>query len=301
MTVTLAPVTRDNVRAICEMKLAQDQVQLVAPPAFTVAEGHYEPGSLLRAICVEGEPVGVLLVELEGVVPNLVRFMVDRERQRRGVGARALGLLVDELAALGHDTVETSFVPLAGGAGGFWRAQGFRDPGRVRHGEPVHVRGPRVVRLADPGEPEAVAVLAGYWRDIVGRYFGREATDADVADAFRDYPSDHLAALGGLFLLARDEHGPVGSAGLRWRDDGDAELARMAVLPRGRHRGWGRRLLAVAEEQAREHGSPAIRLEVRGDLVEAQALYAECGYVEVPAFSDAKHADVWFRKALSSR
>jgi len=40
MTVTLAPVTRDNVRAICEMKLAQDQVQLVAPPAFTVAEGH---------------------------------------------------------------------------------------------------------------------------------------------------------------------------------------------------------------------------------------------------------------------
>jgi diamine N-acetyltransferase len=43
----LAPVTRENVRAVCELRLADGQERLVAPAAFTVAEGHFEPGALL--------------------------------------------------------------------------------------------------------------------------------------------------------------------------------------------------------------------------------------------------------------
>jgi diamine N-acetyltransferase len=135
--VSLEPVSRENVRAVCELRLAEEQSHLVAPAAYTVAQGHYEPGALLRAICVDGEPVGVLLVELESGTPYLVRFMIDAGHQRKHFGLRAVELLVDELRAAGWNTLETTFVPAAGGAEGFWRRCGFEDTGRELHGEPL--------------------------------------------------------------------------------------------------------------------------------------------------------------------
>ncbi len=133
-------MTRENVRAVCELELADDQRDLVAPAAYTVAECHYEPGAILRAVYLGERPVGVLGVEVETGTPYLVRFMVDAAHQRRGIGRRAVALLIEELAAAGWHTLETSFVPAAGGAEGFWRRCGFEDTGRRLHGEPVFDR-----------------------------------------------------------------------------------------------------------------------------------------------------------------
>jgi diamine N-acetyltransferase len=138
--VTLRPVTRENVRAVCELRLGPGQDRLVAPASFTVAEGHYEPGALLRAIYRGDEPAGVLLVELESGTPYLVRFMVDAGHQGRGTGRRAVALLEQELREAGWSTLETSFQPAEGGAEGFWRRCGFADTGRRLHGEPVFAR-----------------------------------------------------------------------------------------------------------------------------------------------------------------
>ena len=139
-TVSLRPVTRENVRAICDLELAEDQRRLVAPAAYTVAEGNYEPDALLRAIYRGERPVGVLLVELESGTPYLVRFMVGAGHQRRGVGRRAVELLLDELGAGGWSALETSHFPGPEGPAGFWRRCGFRPTGRELHGEPVLVR-----------------------------------------------------------------------------------------------------------------------------------------------------------------
>lgn len=138
--VSLRPVTRENVRAVCELELADHQHRLVAPASFTVAEGHYEPGALLRAIYSGEEPAGVLLVEVETGTPYLVRFMVDAARQRQGIGRQAVELLVEELREQGWTSLETSFLPVEDGAQGFWRRCGFTDTGRTIHGEPVFVR-----------------------------------------------------------------------------------------------------------------------------------------------------------------
>jgi diamine N-acetyltransferase len=140
MTVSLQPVSRANVRAVCGLRLADHQLDLVAPAAYTVAEGHYEPGALLRAVYLDKEPVGVLLVEVESGTPYLVRFMIDAAHQRQGVGRRAVELLVEELRGAGWSSVETSFVPVDDGAEGFWRRCGFEDTGHTRHGEPVFSR-----------------------------------------------------------------------------------------------------------------------------------------------------------------
>lgn len=140
MPVSLMPLSRENVRAVCELRLAEDQRHLVAPAAYTVAEGNYEPGALLRAIYHDDTPVGVLLVEVENGTPHLVRFMVDADHQSRGIGGRAVELLVDELRAGGWKTLETSVVPVKGGAEGFWRRCGFQGTDRTHYGEPVFVR-----------------------------------------------------------------------------------------------------------------------------------------------------------------
>jgi ribosomal protein S18 acetylase RimI-like enzyme len=154
------------------------------------------------------------------------------------------------------------------------------------------------VTIAPPDAPEALEILDAYWRDILARYYGRVAGEADVWLAVRDFPSDDLAPPTGLFLLACDEHGVVGCAGLRWMDDGVAELTRVFVAARGRRRGWARALLDAAEHEARADGRSEITAEVRGDLVEAQALYESHGYERVAPFSNSWHADVWLRKRL---
>ena len=155
------------------------------------------------------------------------------------------------------------------------------------------------VTTVSPDAPEALEILDAYWRDILARYYGRTAGDADVWLAVRDYPSDDLAPPTGLFLLATDEHGPVGCAGLHWTDADVAELRRVFVAPRGRGRGWARALLDAAEREARASGRSEITAEVRGDLVEAQALYESHGYERVAPFSTSWHADVWLRKRLT--
>jgi len=48
----------------------------------------------------------------------------------RGVGRLAVGLLADELREAGWTELEVSFVPIEGGAEGFWRRCGFSDTGR---------------------------------------------------------------------------------------------------------------------------------------------------------------------------
>jgi diamine N-acetyltransferase len=112
MKVALRPVTRENVRALCDLRLRPDQHELVAPAAVTIAEAHYEPAALLRAIYADDDPVGILFVETEGLVPYLVRFMITEERQRGGIGRPAVELLAQELREAGSTELEVSFVPV---------------------------------------------------------------------------------------------------------------------------------------------------------------------------------------------
>jgi hypothetical protein len=69
--ISLRPVTRENVRAVCELEVGEDQRRLVAPAAVTVAESQYYDGSLLRAICAGETPVGVLWVDRSREPPYL--------------------------------------------------------------------------------------------------------------------------------------------------------------------------------------------------------------------------------------
>lgn len=149
-----------------------------------------------------------------------------------------------------------------------------------------------------PGHPDAVAVLHRYYADIVGRYYGRTATEEEIEAAVAEDARNDLAPPAGALLLARCGGVTVGSVGLRLLTADTAELTRVFVLPEARRRGGGARLLAAAERAARDLGATAVRLDTRHDLVEARSLYARHGYTEIPAYNDGPYADHWFEKVL---
>ncbi len=146
--------------------------------------------------------------------------------------------------------------------------------------------------------PESAALLREYFADLAGRWYGRPATEAEVTGALRDEPSDDLVPPGNVFRVARSAASPVGCAGLRRLTPALAELTRVYVRPRARGQGAARRLLAATETVAADWGVAAIRLDTRHDLVEARALYASSGYVEIPAYNTSKYAQHWFEKRL---
>ncbi len=57
--------------------------------------------------------------------------------------------------------------------------------------------------------------------------------------------------------------------------------------------------MGEVESHARRHAVALLRLDTRGDLLEARGLYAALGYVEVPAFDGGPYAEHWFTKTLT--
>ncbi|CAM3388102.1 GNAT family N-acetyltransferase [Kibdelosporangium persicum] len=142
--------------------------------------------------------------------------------------------------------------------------------------------------------PEAMPLVREYYFDIVGRYHGRQMTAGEIDQVLLDEPSDDL-----LMLVARSaDDKPLGCLGLRFAVPPYAEVKRVYVVPAARGQGVAQALLAEAEKVARQHSAVTMRLDVRSDLVEARALYAKCGYVEVEPFNDDAYVGHWMAKDL---
>lgn len=139
MEVELREITSDTVRAICALEVAEEQRDFVAPNATSIAEAHFTPEHWMRAVYADGEPAGFVLtweVPAEGTY-YLWRFMVAEGYQRRGVGRRAMELLLERWRALGVGVASLSVVPGNPAAMGFYESLGFRLTGEEEHGELV--------------------------------------------------------------------------------------------------------------------------------------------------------------------
>ncbi len=168
-----------------------------------------------------------------------------------------------------------------------------------------------VIELGDVGSDECRVLLGEYYLDVSDRWFrlreGRDTTPEELETGRPQLRSDDLAAPTGVFLVARPGDDPVsgrvgGCVGVRRLRDATgtrvAELRRLWVRPEHRGTGLAPSLLACAEEVARSWGVASIRLDTRSDLLEALSLCRRNGWVDVPAFSDHAHAEVWLAKQL---
>jgi diamine N-acetyltransferase len=139
MDVELREITSETVRVICGLKVADDQRSFVAPNALSIAEAHFVSTHWMRAIYADEEPAGFVLTHEdpgEGTY-YLWRFMIDERYQRRGVGRRAMELLLERWRGLGAAAATLSVVPTNPGAITFYESLGFVLTGEEHGGEVV--------------------------------------------------------------------------------------------------------------------------------------------------------------------
>jgi ribosomal protein S18 acetylase RimI-like enzyme len=146
------------------------------------------------------------------------------------------------------------------------------------------------IRPSAVDAPEAVALVRSYLTEVVDRYHGRPMPASIVDEALAAEPVDDVAVL----LIAYREGVATGCVGLRPL----GEITKLYVAPPARRLGLARRLLTAVEDAARARGLRTLRLDTRKDLVEARALYAACGYAEIPPPYERQYADHWFAKDL---
>jgi len=146
-TVRLVEITEDNLRAVARLATHHSQERFVAPMAGSFADAlipHVEDGLRIvpwfRAIEADGELVGFMMIAEHtppGDIPFLWRLLIDRRHQGRGIGSRAVGLLIDRLRADGEPRLHVSWHPGRGGPEPFYRKLGFVPTGRVEDDELV--------------------------------------------------------------------------------------------------------------------------------------------------------------------
>jgi RimJ/RimL family protein N-acetyltransferase len=110
--VRLVEITPGTARAVLELRTHPSQRRFVSTVAESFADALF-PDVIngapvvpwLREIEADGERVGFMMLAArteQHPEPYLWRLLVDRRHQRRGIGDRALTLLIDELRAAGH-------------------------------------------------------------------------------------------------------------------------------------------------------------------------------------------------------
>ena len=134
------------------------------------------------------------------------------------------------------------------------------------------------MRTVGYDSPVAQRLVTDALADLGRRYGG--SGDETPVDAKQFLPP------AGAFLVAYLDGEPVGCSA--WRSHGDsgetAELKRMFTTAQARGRGVGRRVLAVVEQSAREHGRKRLILECGDRQPEAIAMYRSCGYEPIENF-----------------
>lgn len=133
-TISLREISAGTVRAICELQVAPGQVGHVAPNAISIAQAHFEPAMVMKAIYADEEPVGFLMWRpgLDSAQAcYLRRFMIDRAHQAKGYGKQAMILLLASLREQDHQRLETSVIATPTGPLEFYRSLGFSQTSKT--------------------------------------------------------------------------------------------------------------------------------------------------------------------------
>jgi diamine N-acetyltransferase len=136
--VTLREVTKENLDAVCELKVLPEQANNVADNAFSIAQAYFYSEAWFRAIYANDTPVGFVMLSdnpIEGKY-YLWRYMIDARYQGRGYGKAALEQVIGYVRTRPNATEMTlSYVPGEHSPQPFYQKLGFVDTGKEDHGE----------------------------------------------------------------------------------------------------------------------------------------------------------------------
>jgi RimJ/RimL family protein N-acetyltransferase len=143
--VRLVEVTADNERAVGRLVTHKSQERFVSSVVLSFGDALFPEvvaGAPLfpwmRAVEADGDLVGfVMVAETTDAHPEpyLWRFVIDRLHQRRGIGDKALQLVIDDRRTKGDSTLVTTWTEGKGSPRPFYIRHGFEPTGRIVHDE----------------------------------------------------------------------------------------------------------------------------------------------------------------------
>jgi len=140
-----------------------------------------------------------------------------------------------------------------------------------------------VIREFQPGDEHAFRALNQEW---IERYFRMEPPDLEVLSN----PVTAILEPGGRIFLAVRDGQAIGCCALIRMEEGEYEVAKMAVSPAAQGGGIGRTLLAAVIEAARQAGVRRLFLETNHILTPAIHLYESLGFQHVVAEHPSPYA-----------
>ena len=137
MRISLAEVSKKNYEVICDLEVTEEQENYVASNTWSLVEAAYNHGYSIRAICLDEEPVGLVMwVQDSASKASIWRFMIDKDYQKKGIGRMALGLALDEIKKNPFlKEIQICYNPQNPVAKSFYSSFGFVEFGMSSDGE----------------------------------------------------------------------------------------------------------------------------------------------------------------------
>jgi diamine N-acetyltransferase len=141
--VRLEPLTPENVRAVCELRVAPAQEVFVEPNAVSIAEAYVHEQAWCRAVYAGAELVGFVMLFDAASGPGymLWRLMIDARFQGRGFGREVVERVADHVRGRpGATRLKVSVHVGDGGPAPFYESLGFTATGELSGDQPVYAR-----------------------------------------------------------------------------------------------------------------------------------------------------------------
>ncbi|SOD95754.1 GNAT family N-acetyltransferase [Blastococcus haudaquaticus] len=136
--IRLEPVTPENVRAVCDLRVAPAQEDFVRPNAVSLAEAYVHEVAWCRAVYDGDELVGFVMLHDTRAGPGymLWRLMVDARFQGRGYGRQVVEEVIRYVRTRpGATQLKVGAHRGDGAPGPFYESLGFVATGEVIGGE----------------------------------------------------------------------------------------------------------------------------------------------------------------------
>jgi len=139
--ITFIEVNTENLGDVANLKTHESQKEFVAPMLWSFSDAHFPEvvdGApvvpWMRAVLADGQLAGFVMLALateNHPEPYLWRLLIDRMHQRRGIGKRVIGMIVDQCRDWGDQALVTSWAEGVGSPRPFYLALGFETTGRI--------------------------------------------------------------------------------------------------------------------------------------------------------------------------
>ncbi len=166
---------------------------------------------------------------------------------------------------------------------------------RAAKSDPWHTSGFMAARSVRPAGPEDTAAVGDLVRAAYSKYV--ERIGKEPAPMLEDYAA--LIQAGEVWVLDGGAGGGLLGVLVMRPDEDHMFVDNVAVAPGHQGRGLGHRLVAFAEERAREAGLSEIRLYTNEKMHENLAFYGKLGFEKTDRGLDGGYRRVFMRKRLS--